>query len=153
MVLVNESRNISFGRPCPSTAILLPNASNAWLAVGLPRCFVENICESKVNKSYWYISICAYNWQNERYGRSASIYFTIHYSSCELTYFVTFGFRVIITSATKSGGILDSPCLFVCLCVRPSVRLSVCLSVNLSWPPCSIYNSGWILFIFGINNQ
>ena len=30
---------------------------------------------------------------------------------------------------------------------------SVCLSVNLSCPPCSIYSSGWILSIFGTNNQ
>ena len=30
---------------------------------------------------------------------------------------------------------------------------SVCLSVNLSCPPCSIYSSGWILSIFGINDQ
>ena len=42
------------------------------------------------------------------------------------------------------GGILDSPCLSV----WPSVRLSVCLSVTHSCPPCSIYSSGWILSIF-----
>ena len=34
-----------------------------------------------------------------------------------------------------------------------SVCLSVCLSVNLSCPPCSIYSSGWILSIFGTNDQ
>ena len=34
-----------------------------------------------------------------------------------------------------------------------SVRLSVCLSVNLSCPPCSIYSSGWILSIFGTNDH
>ena len=33
-----------------------------------------------------------------------------------------------------------------------SVRLSVCLSVTLSCPPCSIYSSGWILSIFGTND-
>ena len=46
------------------------------------------------------------------------------------------------------GGILDSACL--------SVRLSVCLSVcplTFSCPPCSIYSSGWILSIFGTNDQ
>ena len=51
---------------------------------------------------------------------------------------------LIIPHATKlggGGGILDSPCL------------SVCLSVNLSCPPCSIYSSGWILSIFGTNVQ
>ena len=37
----------------------------------------------------------------------------------------------------------------VCL----SVCLSVCLCVNLSCPPCSIYNSRWILSIFGTNDQ
>ena len=30
---------------------------------------------------------------------------------------------------------------------------SVCLSVNLSCPPCSICSSGWILSIFGTNDQ
>ena len=46
------------------------------------------------------------------------------------------------------GGILDSACL--------SVRLSVCPSVcplTFSCPPCSIYSSGWILSIFGTNDQ
>ena len=52
---------------------------------------------------------------------------------------------IIIPPATKLGGILDSPCL--------SVRLSVCLSVNLLCPPCSIFSSGWILSIFGTNDQ
>ena len=34
-----------------------------------------------------------------------------------------------------------------------SVHLSVRLSVNFSCPPCSIYSSGWILSIFGTNDQ
>ena len=42
------------------------------------------------------------------------------------------------------GGILDSACL--------SVRLSVC-PLTFSCPPCSIYSSGWILSIFGTNDQ
>ena len=46
------------------------------------------------------------------------------------------------------GGILDSACLSVC----PSVRLSVC-PLTFSCPPCSIYSSGWILSIFGTNDQ
>ena len=33
------------------------------------------------------------------------------------------------------------------------VCLSVCLSINLSCPPCSIYSSGGILFIFGTDDQ
>ena len=43
----------------------------------------------------------------------------------------------------------------VCFCpsVCPSVRLILCLSVNLSCPPCSSYSSGWILSIFGTNDQ
>ena len=35
----------------------------------------------------------------------------------------------------------------------PFICLSVCLSVNLSCPSCSIYSSGWILSIFGTNDQ
>ena len=38
-------------------------------------------------------------------------------------------FKHFYTPATKLGGILDSPCLSVCLSVRPSVCLSVRLSV------------------------
>ena len=37
----------------------------------------------------------------------------------------------------------------VCLSICPSV----CLSVNLSCPPCSIYSSRWILSIFSTNDQ
>ena len=48
---------------------------------------------------------------------------------------------------------LLTPCLSVCLYVCPLLRLSVCLSVNLSCPPCSIYSSGWILSIFGTNDH
>ena len=51
---------------------------------------------------------------------------------------------VIILPATKLYWIHP-----VCLSVCPSV----CLSVNLSCPPCSIYSSGWILSIFGTNDQ
>ena len=55
---------------------------------------------------------------------------------------------IIIPTATKLGGYIGFT-LSVCL----SVRLSVCLCVNLSCPPWSIYNSGWILSIFGTNDQ
>ena len=43
----------------------------------------------------------------------------------------------------------DLPCSLRC----PSVHPSVCLSINISCPPCSIYSSGWILSILGTNDQ
>ena len=59
--------------------------------------------------------------------------------------------KLIVPPTTKlgGGGILDSPCR-VCLNVCLSV---VCLSVNLTCPPCSICSSAWILSIFGTNDQ
>ena len=50
----------------------------------------------------------------------------------------------IYTPATKLGGYIG---------FSLSVCPSVCLSVNLSCPPCSIYSSGWILSIFGTNDH
>ena len=51
---------------------------------------------------------------------------------------------IIIPPSTKLGGYIG----FIL-----SVCPSVCLSVNVSCPPCSIYSSGWILSIFGANDQ
>ena len=59
---------------------------------------------------------------------------------------------VIIPPATKLRGYIGFT-LSLCLSVSLSVCLSVCLSINLSCPPCSIYSSGWILSIFGTNDQ
>ena len=61
------------------------------------------------------------------------------------------GFCIIfIPPATKLGGVYwIQP---VCLSVRLSVCLSVC-PLTFSCPPCSIYSSGWILSIFGTNDQ
>ena len=57
---------------------------------------------------------------------------------------------IVIPPATKLGGVywIQPVCLSVC----PSVRLSVC-PLTFSCPPCSIYSSGWILSIFGTNDQ
>ena len=44
-------------------------------------------------------------------------------------------------------------CFFLIFYSHTPVRQSVCLSVNLSCPSCSIYSSGWILSIFGTNDQ
>ena len=56
--------------------------------------------------------------------------------------------HLVIPSQQSYGGYIGFT-LSVCLSVCPSV----CLSVNLSCPPCSIYSSGWILSIFGTNDQ
>ena len=54
------------------------------------------------------------------------------------------------TPATKLGGVywIQPVCLSVC----PSVCLSVC-PLTFLCPPCSIYSSGWMLSIFGTNDQ
>ena len=52
-------------------------------------------------------------------------------------------FVIVIPPTTKLGGVYW---------IHP-VCLSVCLSVTLSCPPCSIYSSGWILSMFGTNDQ
>ena len=79
----------------------------------------------------------------------------------QVTFLIFFSIAVFIHPATKLGGGYIGFTLSVCPSVHPSVRPSVrpsvcpsvCLPVNLSCPPCSIYSSGWILSIFGTNDQ
>ena len=52
---------------------------------------------------------------------------------------------LMLCNYTYRGGFTLSVCL--------SVHLSVCLCVNLLCSPCTIYSSGWILSIFGTNDQ
>ena len=74
----------------------------------------------------------------------------IHFNDIWTKKYINFCLRKMFytprNEVSRGGGLnLDSPCLSVCL--------SVCMSVNLLCPPCSIYSSGWIISIFGTNDQ
>ena len=108
-----------------------------------------SLCIQKKNITVFAVSLCYAVFTCVLWAQ-VSLLCKTSFHPCFLFASYLFSVGLIIPPATKLGGVywIQPVCLSVC----PSVRLSVC-PLTFSCPPCSIYSSGWILSIYGTNDQ